>query len=145
MVTHAHAEGALDNKVELLTGVGRGMDRFALQLGRIRIGDPIRRGHLFAEERRHVLNDDTVLHGGDKALIPAVDRVGRQPCAAALKKLDRLDAHGHGRLVQEGKGQIYLTRLVLDVLRLGNAGAGSHLRGGKAHDVAQLPDTERDL
>ena len=145
VVTHAHAEGSLDNKVELLTGVGRGMDRFALQLGRIRIGDPIRRGHLFAEERRHVLNDDTVLHGGDKALIPPVHGVRGQARAAALQELDRLDAHGHGGLVQKGEGQVDLAGFVGDVLFLGNARAGSHLRSGKTHDVAQLPDTERDL
>ena len=145
MLADAHTQGAGDDEVEFLAGVGGGVDGLILQLCGVLVGDPVGRRHLLAEQRRHVLDDDAVLHGGHEALVPAVHRVGGQPCAAALQELNGLDAHGHGGLVQEGEGQVHPAGLVLDVLRLGDAGAGRHLLGGKAHDVAQLPDTKRDL
>ena len=145
MLADAHAQSAGNDEVKFLAGVGSGVDRLVLQVRRILVSDPVGGRHLLAEQRRHVLDDDAVLHGGHEALVPAVHRVGGQPCAAALQELNGLDAHGHGGPMQEGEGQVHPAGLVLDVLRLGDAGAGRHLLGGKAHDVAQLTDTERDL
>ena len=72
--------------------MGGGVDGLVLQLLGILIRDPVRRGQLLPEQRRHVADGDAVLGGGDEAAALSRDAVARQLGRLALDKLGQLNA-----------------------------------------------------
>ena len=68
MVTNLDAHSALDHQVELLAGMGGGVNGLILQFLGILVGDPVGGCQLLAEHGGHILNGDAVLTGGYQTL-----------------------------------------------------------------------------
>ena len=140
MLAHPDFHGALDDHVELLTGVGDGVDGLFLQLRVIFVSTPIRSCQLVLEHGGHVLDGDAVLRGGDGALAAAGDGVAGEAGAVALQQLRQLHAENQGALVHEGEGQVNGPGLIFQIALFGNVQQFCHGGGGIADDLPHLPD-----
>ena len=145
VIAHAHAHRALDNKVKFLTGVGGGVDGLVLELLGILIRDPVGRGQLLAEQRRHVLDGDAVLAGRDGAAAAPRDHVARELCAVAFEQVGQFHAERERALMHKGERQVGRAGLVGQILFLRDLGLLRHLLRCEADDLPHLTDTLRHL
>ena len=145
VVADAHQQLAGEDQVELLAGVGVGVDGLVLQLLGIAVGDPEGLGDLLAEQRRQVADLDALLAGGDGGLALAGDGVGAQVGAAALDQVGDVHAEDAGAVVDEGEGQVGLAGLVVHVGFHVQLGLLGHVDHRIARDLAQGLDSGADL
>ena len=141
VVADAHAHRSAHNEVELLPRVGRRMDRQALQLLVVAVGDVIGRRQAVAEHRRHVADLDALLLRGDRALAAARHEIARQLRRVALEQRVDVDAEGERALVEEGEGRIALPGLDGLVLGGGDVREARHLTDRITADRTHLADT----
>ena len=144
-VAHAHHQRAADDQVELLAGVGGGVDGLILLLGGIFVLHPVGLGQLVAEHGRKILDGDAVLLGGGQALAPARDGVVGQVGAVTLQQLGHLNAEGLGALVNNGEGKIHASAFILHVGLLVQTGILCHFSDRQAQNLAHVADAQRDL
>ena len=145
VLAHFDLQSAPDDEVKLLTGVGGGVDGLILQLLGILVGDPVGGGQLLAEHGRQVLDGDTVLAGGDQALVLPGDGIARQLGAAALQPQGDLNAENLGALMHKGERQVRRTGLLELVAFLGNLGQLRHLLHAVAQQLTHVPNSGRHL
>ena len=140
MIAHLDLQGALDDQVKLLPGVGRGMDGLMLLGLRVFIGDPIGRAQLLAEHRCQILDHDAVLLRRNGALAPPGDGIAGELRTVALKQVSQFNAEGQGTLMNKGKGQVAHALLVAQVNIHRHIRPLGHLRAGVADNLSHLPD-----
>ena len=145
MVAHLDLQGALDHQIELLAGVGGGVDGLVLQLLRILVGDPVGGGQLLAEHGGQVLDGDAVLTGGDQTLVLPGDGIAGQLGAAALEQQGDLHAEDLGALVHKGERQVGSAGLVELVAFLGDFGQLRHFFHAVAQQLAHILNSVRHL
>ena len=145
MLADTHTERSLHDEVKFLSGMRRGVDRLALQLLGILIGDPIRRRQLLPEHCRHILNGDAVLAGRHRTHAPARHRVARELGALAFEQIRQLHAERQRALVHERKREIDRALLIAVILLDADLGLLGHLRFAVADDLAHLADSLCDL
>ena len=141
VVAHLHPHRAGDHEVELLSGVGGGVDRRALLALVVVVGHVVRRGEPALEHRGHVADEDAALVHRHRALSGAADLEVRELGGVALE--ERVDVHPERKraLVQEGERGVHRPRLDCEVVPLVHAGQAGHLRRRLAADLAQFLDT----
>ena len=145
VVAHLDAHSALNDQIELLTGMGGGMDGKVLQLLRILIGDPVGSCQLLAKHRCHILNGNAVLAGSHQTFSPAGYSIAGQLGAVSLQQVGDFQAKDLGTLVHKGKGQIDRACLIGAVDFLRDLCQVGHFLHTVTQNLAHFPNTQCDL
>ena len=128
VVADANLKAAAHDEVKLLTRVLCGVDGLVLKLCIVLVAHPVRLCYFTSEKGSQILNADSLFLG---CLLPlALSRYGvrLKVSAFTFKKVCDADVEGKGALVNKGKGEIKLTRLIFFIFLKGDFGLFSHFR-----------------
>ena len=117
------------------------MNRTMLQLLRIVVAHPVRLRELAAEQRRKVLDADSILSRRRHAFSLSCDHIGGKLGAFSLQNIGDRNAERNCALMYKGKRKIKLPRLIASVLFDGDVGFFRHLLLIKSRYKPHLSNT----
>ena len=117
------------------------MDRLILLLRKIGRGDKERFGRLVLEPVGHMLIGEPFAALNVQSLALADDRIKGQPRGFAGQQFNDVHPELLRAVIEEGKAEILVPRLIFLVLRLGDARCPRHLRRGELHNLPQGADS----